>query len=275
MTEKIAFELGNVQKTLLLPLWGRAMEAKKSHPLLVDLKAVEVLEKVDYDFSGIAANMSPISQYAWIMRSKQTDAIINAFLQKFPTGTIVNIGCGLDTTFDRVDNGSLRWYDLDLPDVIDLRRKFIPESDRQIFISSSFLETGWFKQIKVSGNVLFIAAGVFYFFQGEDIRAFLVRLADSFSGCQVFFDASSAYGVKVANKMVIQRGGLDEKSNLIWGLEKAEDLIAWDSRIKILGTYYYFRGNRKSLPFKIWLIGTFSDSQRIQYMVHLRLSNKE
>ena len=241
MTEKIAVELGNVQKTLFLPLWGRAVETKKDHPLLVDVKAVEIMEKVDFDFSTIAAKMSPLSQYAWILRSKHTDTVIKAFLQKYPAGTIVNIGCGLDTTFDRVDNGSLRWYDLDLPDVIDLRRKFIAESDRRMFIACSFLEPDWLKQIKVNGNVLFVAAGVFYYFTEEQIRAFLVRLADRFPGCEVLFDASSSFGVKVANKMVIQRGGLDEKSNLIWGLEKAEDLTVWDPRIKILGTHFYFR----------------------------------
>jgi O-methyltransferase involved in polyketide biosynthesis len=275
MTDKIVVELGNVQKTLFLPLWGRAMETKKARPLLVDKKAVEIMEKVDFDFSSIAANMSPLSQFAWILRSKYVDEIIKNFLQSYPEGSIVNIGCGLDTTFDRVDNGKLRWYDLDLPDVIDLRRKFIPESDRRSYIASSFLETDWLKQIQVSGNVLFVAAGVFYYFREAEMRTFFIRLADDFPGSELVCDVSSPYGVKVANKMVIKRGGLDEKSNLTWGLGKAEDLTTWDRRINILQKHYYFRGNRKLLPFKIWLIGSFSDSQNIQYMVHLKFAEKE
>jgi O-methyltransferase involved in polyketide biosynthesis len=272
MSEKIAVELGNVQKTLLLPLWGRAVETHKPHPLLVDKTAVEIMEKVDYDFSTIAAGISPLSQAAWILRSRHVDDTIREFLQRYPEGTIVNIGCGLDTTFDRVDNGKLQWYDLDMPDVIELRRKFIPETGRRIFIASSFLEPGWLKQIKVKGNVLIVSAGVFYYFSEEEIRSFFIRLADSFPGCEVFFDACSSYGLKIANRMVIKSGGLDEKSYLTWPLEKADDLKKWDPRIEILGTHFYFRQNQKILPFNIWLIGSFSDSKRIQYMVNLRMA---
>ncbi|HEX7556824.1 MAG TPA: class I SAM-dependent methyltransferase [Leptolinea sp.] len=272
MSEKIAVDLGNIQKTLLLPLWGIAMETRKIKPLLVDNKAVEIMEKMDYDFSTIASGISSLSQTAWILRSKYVDKTICEFLQKYPSGTIVNIGCGLDTNFERVDNGTLQWYDLDMPDVVKLRRRFIPESDRRVFISSSFLDPDWLRQIKVNGNVLFVAAGVFYYFKEEEIKTFFTRLAGGFPGCEVFFDASSSYGIKIANKMVIKRGGLDEKSYLVWGLEKPEDLLTWDPRIMVMETLYYFRGNRKILPFKIWLIGTFSDKTRIQYMVHIRMA---
>jgi O-methyltransferase involved in polyketide biosynthesis len=271
MMEKIAVDLGNVQKTLLLPLWGRAMETRKSSPLLVDETAVNIMNQVDFDFAKIGANMSRLTQAAWILRSRHVDATIRDFLRNHPAGTIVNIGCGLDTTFERVDNGSLLWYDLDLPDVIDLRRKFIPESERRTYIASSFLEPEWLRQIKDDDGILFIAAGVFYYFTENEIRAFITHLADTFPGSELLFDACSEYGVKIANKMVIQRGGLDEKSNLTWGLDQPETLETWDPRFKIIGTHFYFKENRKILPFYIWLIGTFSDSKRIQYMVRLKL----
>jgi O-methyltransferase involved in polyketide biosynthesis len=96
------------------------------------------------------------------MRSICVDEVVKAFLGKYPMATIVNLGCGLDTTFDRVDNGTLVWYDLDLPDVISLRRRFIKETERRRFISASFLERNWLNEIQVAEKVLFIAAGVFY-----------------------------------------------------------------------------------------------------------------
>jgi O-methyltransferase involved in polyketide biosynthesis len=119
--------------------------------------------------------------------------------------------------------------------------------------------------------VLFIAAGVFYYFEEDEIKQFFIRLADQFPGSEILFDASSAYGVKIANKMVIKSSGLDERSNLKWGLEQPEDLLSWDKRLRLIETLYYFRGNRKLFPLNIWLIGSFSDSKKIQYMVHLRL----
>ena len=100
MSERISVDLGNVQKTLFLPLWGRAVESKKPSPLLVDKTALRIIDAVDYDFSTIAANINPLSQLAWIMRSKIVDEVTTAFLKRYPAATIVNIGCGLDTTFD-------------------------------------------------------------------------------------------------------------------------------------------------------------------------------
>jgi O-methyltransferase involved in polyketide biosynthesis len=76
MSENIAIELGNVKKTLLLPLWGRAVETRKKKPLLVDKTAAEIVDKIDYDFSTIANNISEITQLAWIARSLHIDQII-------------------------------------------------------------------------------------------------------------------------------------------------------------------------------------------------------
>ncbi len=271
MAEKIAVELGNVQKTLFLPLWGRAFESSKQTPLLVDKTAVDIISKVDYDFATIAHNMNALSQLAWIMRSITVDKVVKEFLSKHPNGTIVNIGCGMDTTFERVDNGSLRWYDLDLPDVIQLRKTFIHESERRTFIASSFLDTDWFSQISVIDGVLFVAAGVFYYFEEAQIKDFLIRLADRFPGSESIFDVSSPYGVKVANRAVIRNSGLDERSFLKWGLDSTDVIASWDKRIHILATHYYFRGHTIPLGFQYRLLGWVSDRMRVQYMIHLAL----
>lgn len=272
MTGQVAVELGNVQRTMLLPLWGRAAETQKAKPLLVDPTALRIVKAVDYDFQTMVDNLSPLTQLAWIMRSVWTDEVIRGFLAKHPGATIVNVGCGLDTTFDRVDNGALTWYDLDLPDVIDLRRHFILETDRRIFVSASLLEPEWMDQIRVQDNVLFVADGVLYYFEEGEVRAFLMRLADRFPGGEALFDAASPYGVKVANRLVITRGGLDERSFLKWGLKDPRTLSSWDRRLRVLGTYYYFGEKARSLPLNIKLIGAFSDLMKVQYMVHLAIA---
>jgi O-methyltransferase involved in polyketide biosynthesis len=269
MAKRIAIDLGNVQRTLFLPLWGRAFESKKTNPLLVDKTALEIIENVDYDFSTFVQNLSELTQLAWILRSIGVDETIQQFTKKYPKATIVNLGCGLDTTFDRIDNGSLTWYDLDLPDVIALRKIFIKETERRKFIACSFLDKDWLKEIAVVENVLFIAAGVFYYFEENQIKDFLIRLADSFPGSEIFFDVSSPYGVKVANKKVIENSGLDEKSFLTWGLKNSLELASWDRRFKVLRTYYYFKENGKYLRPRVRLIGFISDFLHIQYMVHL------
>ena len=273
MTAKISSELGNVQKTLFLPLWGRAVESQKSNPLLVDKTAVEIIARLDYDFSVIAGNVHEITQRAWVVRSILVDNVINGFLRRHPDATVVNIGCGLDTTFDRVDNGTVRWYDLDLPDVITLRRNFIPERERRTYIASSFLDDAWFHNVKAGDHVLFIGAGVFYYSEREQVKDFFHRVADAFPGSEIVFDVCSTEGVKIANKEVIKKSGLDEKSFLLWGIDNSQQLLSWDSRIKILNECSYFRNRKKGLTLKGKIMAFFSDHLKVQWLIHMKFVN--
>ncbi|MBN1437961.1 MAG: class I SAM-dependent methyltransferase [Anaerolineales bacterium] len=267
MSQKMHVTLSDVPKTLLLPLWGRARESRKPDPLLVDKKALEIIDGVDFDFSSLAGNITELSQAGWIMRSLSIDRAVRKLLAVHPQATIVDLGCGLDTTFDRVDNGLLRWFDLDLPEVIALRKQFIPETARRKALAASFLEKGWRKEIRPSSKVLFLAAGLFYFFREEEIKGFLRDLADEFPGGEILFDAVSPLGVKTANRMVVRRAGMDERSFLTWGLEKPERILSWDDRFTFLKSTFYF--GEKRLPLRVRIQGFFSDLLKIQYMVHL------
>jgi O-methyltransferase involved in polyketide biosynthesis len=272
MANKVDIQnLGHVQKTMFLPLWGRAVESKKPNPMLIDETAVKIMERVDYDFSPMAQNIDAITHIGWIMRSIVCDRTVREFLQRYPEGTIVNIGCGLDTTYERTDNGKLKWYDLDLPDVIQLRRNFVKESERRKFIVASFLEDEWLEKIEVRDNVLFLVAGVFYYFLETDVKNFLIRLTDRFPGSEILFDVTSPIGVKIANKKVVESSGLGDESHLVWGLKSKKEILAWDPRIKLLGTYYFFRTLRIGL--RNYLLGLFSDLLGIQYMLHLSLGS--
>lgn len=272
MTSKISVELGNVQKTLLLPLWGRAVETQKRNPLLIDAAAAKIINSIDFDFSTIAKNMSRITQLAWIVRSLHIDRCVRQFLQKYPRAAIVNIGCGLDTTFERVDNGTLAWYDMDLPDVIELRREFMVESERRKFLACSFLGDAWVGQIRRGDGILFIAAGVLYYFDESEIRSSFAKLADAFPNAEMIFDAASPLGVKVANKRVIAAGGMTGKAVLKWGLEKADDIRRWDDRIRIVAEYPMFRGMKRDMDFRDKVGTSFSDILNIMSMVHLGFS---
>jgi O-methyltransferase involved in polyketide biosynthesis len=270
LTEKIAIDLGSIQQTLFMPLYGRAIESKKKYPLLVDKIAEEIIERVDYDFSVMGKNTSALTQSAWIMRSIYVDEVVKAFLAHHPHGTIVNIGCGLDTTFERVDNGRLIWYDLDLPDVIDLRKRFIIETDRRRFIAMSLFEEQWVNTLNYKDGILFIAAGVFYYYREVEIKGLFIRLANQFPGAEFIFDVCSPFGMNIANRKAIQKSGLHKKSYLKWGLSSPKSLMAWHPRFRILHTYYYYFGIMSHiLPIKTRLIGMFFDVFKVQYMLHL------
>jgi O-methyltransferase involved in polyketide biosynthesis len=274
MTEKLKIELGNIQNTLLLPLWGRAVETQKKESLLIDKTAVEIVEKIDYDFSALSKDLSAVSLFGWIRRSLLIDETIKQFIEKHSKATIINIGCGLDTTFERVDNGTIHWYDLDMPDVIELRRKFIQETERRKNITNSFLDFDWLSRLIIEDNILFIAAGVFYYFEESQIKDFLYKIADSFPGSEIVFDAASPIGIKMANKMVIKRSGMGEKSFLKWGVKGSKTIQSWDDRIVVLNEVSLFKNAKKGHDMKTKIGLLISDIFKMQYLIHLKIRNK-
>lgn len=271
MEQKISIKKGNVQETLLLPLWGRAYETQKDKPRLIDKKAVEIIEKLDYDFSTIAKTQS-MSQHGWVARSLHTDNMVREFIRKHPKATIVNIGCGMDTTFSRIDNGKITFYELDLPDVIELRKHFFEDSERHRSIASSFLDTKWFEQISVKDGLLFLAGGVLYYFDEEQIKDFFISLADHFDTCELFFDALSPLGIKIGNKQVLKKGGMDSVSTVGWGLKPVQSLEKWDKRIKVIHAIPMSRGMKKGLPLLTRMILAIPDILGVCSMVHVRIA---
>lgn len=256
-----------------MPLWARACETKKERPLLTDSKAVEIIDSIDYDFSSFA-NLRDINRIAWISRCRIYDEIINSYIIAHSYGTIVNIGCGMDTYFERAINSSVKWYELDLPDVIELKRKFFEETENRRFITGSFLKTDWFDQINPSEKVLFISAGVFCYFEESQIRDFIKKLVDRFPAAEILFDVTSRQGIKIANE-VIRKVGLGEDSLMKWPLSDKKVILSWDKRIRLHGIYYTFKQKNLNLDFRDRIRGTFSDFLNIQYILHLKLDEPD
>lgn len=271
METKIKIELGDIQKTLFMPVWARAVESKKKERLLSDSTALGIIDSIDFDFTQMSQNVPEISQIAWIARCKRFDMIVREFLSLHPGGTVVNIGCGLDTSYERINDSNVQWYDLDLPDVIELKRKFQSETGKRKFISRSFLDIGWFDDIEINDRLLLISTGVFVYFEEEDIKNFMLRFVEKFENSDLFFDVTSPKGMEIAN-MVIQKSGLDSRSFFKWGLSDKSIITSWDSRIELINTYYTFRIDGLGLSDENKKIAEVSDSLDIQYMVHLRIS---
>jgi O-methyltransferase involved in polyketide biosynthesis len=158
--DKVKVTLSGVSATMLFPLWGRAQASKEHSSLFYDEKAIELVEKIDYDFPtsdmpfvGMMlnvirkANLLPMFSLVALM-AKQFDDNIKAYIAEHSHASVVNLGAGLDATFYRVDNGTIRWYDLDLPAAIDVRRQFFPEPDRVTYIAKSLLDPSWYKDIR-------------------------------------------------------------------------------------------------------------------------------
>ncbi len=272
METKIKVKKGTVEETLLLPLWGRAYETQKKKPRIIDNKAVEIMSKLDYNFSEIE-NTQSISQHGWVGRVLHTDKLVLDFIAKYPEATIVNIGCGMDTTFSRIDNGKIRFYELDLPDVMKLRKNFYTDSDRHKSITSSCLETEYFEQIEVKDGLLFLAGGVFMYFTEEQMKKFFKEIADYFSQCELYFDILTHKGFNVAKKQVLKKGGMGMSLDGGWSLKSAKELENWDKRFKLISYKPMYKGVKQGIPLMHKIILSITDMVNMGGMVHLKINN--
>jgi O-methyltransferase involved in polyketide biosynthesis len=227
---KETVQLGTVQETLLITLWARAIEARKWRPILNDWKSAEIYDRLDYDFSRFRT--APASQIGVCIRALQFDQWVRDFLREHPDGTVVEIGAGLNTRFERVDNGRVRWFDLDLPDAMTLRRRFFEESERRSFISASVLDEQWLNTVKASasGPLLLVAEGVFMYLDEADVRRLFARLAAQFPGASLVFDTMSIWWVQNQHR----RDSLKHvDARIQWGIDDVGDLEWWDSGYRV------------------------------------------
>jgi O-methyltransferase involved in polyketide biosynthesis len=189
--DKIRVSLGEVQETLLVPLYGRATMTEQGSALITDPKAVEMIAAIDYDFTPFDGTMSLVGS---VLRTRIHDYWVERWLAEHPTGTVVEIGAGLNTRYERLDNGQTRWIELDLPDVISLRRNFFDDTERRTMLAASITSDEWIEPVLASGGPWFFCAeAVLIYLQTEQVETILRTIAARFPGAVLSFDTWSAW----------------------------------------------------------------------------------
>ena len=170
-------ELGDVQETALIPLAIKANESKRVNRRIFDAKAVEIIDALRIDTEKYDKFMS---HEGVVARTILFDNEMRKALKKYPDAVVINIGCGLDDRFTRVDNGSVRWYNVDLPDAIALRRKFFAARDREYMIEGDLLTDTWADGIPQDGMTIIIAEGLLMYFTEEQVQHLLTQIRSRF-----------------------------------------------------------------------------------------------
>ena len=243
--------LSGVSETLLLTLYLRAMESQRPDALIKDEKAVALVEKINndglYDFSRMRPlHLSEANKLVIILRNREFDRCTRDFLRRQPLAVVVHIGCGFDSRFERVDNGQVEWYDLDLPHVIELRRKYLGgENSRYHMLGYSVLEDAWLEAVRVHGqrSYLFLAEGVFMYFESAQVKSMVLMLRDHFPGAELVLDAYSPIHVWRHN---LQTSTSKIDMQVSWGIWHGQELEKWGaasptgSSIRLLGEWGFF-----------------------------------
>ncbi len=248
--------LSGVAETLLITLYIRAMESQRPDALIKDEKAVALVTQLDYDFSRIKQiKIDEEDKVTLILRNLEFDRYTRDFLARHPEAVVVHIGCGLDSRFERVDNGRVEWYDLDLPEIIELRRKFIGgERERYHLLGCSVFESGWLNTVSKHRQhpFLFFAEGVFMYFEEAHVKSLVLMLRDRFPGAELIFDAFSPFLVR-ANNLRFRISHSKISARYHWGLKCGKDLESWGDGIYLLDEWFPFDRPEPRLAHVRWM----------------------
>ena len=172
-------ELKGVEETLMIPLWARAI-ATRRRGLIDDPAAVDLVDRLGYDFEsklGHARSMMPVLE----VRAARFDTVVREFVERHPDGTVVELGCGLDTRWERCNGGRVDWFDLDLPAVIELRRRYFQDGERRTMLAASLLDTAWHDRVGPRERpFLFVAEAVLYYLEPGDVVQFIRSVSAGF-----------------------------------------------------------------------------------------------
>ena len=243
---KYHIEKNTVQETLVIPLFGRLVCSERFPQLFSDPEAARICACLDYDFADKRKKMeSPAGLFGALeVAQRQYDlrCEVDAYLKEHPKAAVVNLGCGLDDTFSKVDNGLCRGYNLDFADVIAVRSELLPAGERETNIACDLNDFSWMDEVDGADGAIFFAAGVFHYFTEAQARALVNALAARFPGCRIVFDVIGKLG-KVLMKKTFKNFGMENYDECLF-VEDPATLDGWCPAATV-STRGYMLGYRK------------------------------
>jgi len=277
--------IGDVAATSLITLYCHAIEARSDNPILADGKSVEIAKELDKTLSRseqplaralVSRTLDKNLVIHIAIRAKKYDEYVRDFLSRDPDGVVVNIGCGLDSRFLRIDNGRVAFYDLDLPEIIAIKKGFFTGNERYHLVASSVLDYGWMAPVRQhNGPFLFMAEGVFMYLDGEDVRSLVLEIKKTFPGSELVCEVENSFWLgPLTKKMVgykLQRQFHLGKDALFQsGIRDSREMEQWQSGIQFLDDWSYFDSDEKKLGL-LRLFRHIGWLRKTQWTVHYRL----
>lgn len=223
--KKVPIEKNSVQETLIIPLYARKLCTELYPDLFRDEKALDLIERLDYDFSSVEKKsktlMHRFGALEVAMRQRDLAWEIKDYLKTRPEASVVNLGCGLDQTGETLDNGTCRIYNVDFPEVISIRNELLPPGERTKNIPRDLMDTRWFREVEQEKGLVFFAAGVFYYFTKEQVMTLFSQMAKHFPQGRVVFDGAGKTAVKMMMKTWVKQAGI-EKIDAYFSIEDVE-----------------------------------------------------
>lgn len=246
MKQKI--EKNTVQETLIIPLYSRKIAKEKFPDLINDKISENIIGKIDYDFSDKEKFFnSTVGLYGALevaQREFDLECEIKEYLEKREDASVVNLGCGLNDLFSRVNNGKCKGYNLDFEDVIKTREELLKKAENEFNIACDLNDYSWFEKIEKDKGVIFVASGVFYYFKKEQVKNLFVKMSEYFKCGVLAFDSCNKTGLKMLLRL-LKTIDMKEVGSYFCISDNLEELKSWSDNFENVSGKSYMNGYRK------------------------------
>lgn len=223
--------LTGAPETMLATLYARALDSRAAKSVLNDHTAADAVQRIDYDFRKTGINAATATGVA--LRGKLLDDWTREFLADNPEATVLHLACGLDTRAQRLNPGpTVRWYDIDYPDVMALRTKLLPTPDGEYHtITTSVTDQEWLAEIPADRPTVTVAEGLVMYLTPDQGRDLIQRIASRFPSGQLLFDVYGSAGIKM-QRMV--RAVRNANATLHWGVDDPREIESFHPGLRCL-----------------------------------------
>jgi methyltransferase (TIGR00027 family) len=279
--------ISDVSATLFITLYCRAVESQSAKPLIYDRQAVRItqqlspllIESRDPRLTGLAQGKLDRRLVTMLaLRAGRFDDYARDFLKRNPNGVIVNLGCGLDTRYQRLADPQAVVYDLDFPEVINLKRQLLNETENYHFIPASVLDFAWMEALADVKDrpFLFLAEGLFMYLAEADVRALVLKLQETFPGAELVCEVFNAFWLQepwgsLVNRKLRQRLNIGQGAAFQFGVRNSRALAAWQPGIEYLDDWSFLDEVTEKLGW-FRLFGRFKLIRQTQWVLHYRLN---
>jgi O-methyltransferase involved in polyketide biosynthesis len=256
--------LTGVSSTLILPLYARYLESQRPDAIINDPKTVEVMRKLQPNFTPPARFW--MIQLEVAIRTQIIDEATQAFMKAHPGAAVINLGAGLCTRFFRLDDGQVRWLELDLPEVKAVRDQVFEETERHSFVTGSITDSSWQVQVEaIPGPKLFLAEGLLMYFPEETVRQILVGLSTKFPGSEMLLEVWSPGITRRLNRHPAVAG---LGATLLWSLDSGEELERWGGGIRLLHEWFILERHTHRLGWRR-VLTVFPRFRKMAKIIHI------
>ncbi|MDO5725547.1 MAG: class I SAM-dependent methyltransferase [Tissierellia bacterium] len=219
-----------VQETLLFPLVGRAKCYIDWPKVFEDKESLEILNQIGINPED--RELSKIGNLLYGIRHHINVKLAKDFIMEHPKAHVVNLGCGLDSIFKKIDNGKIKYYNLDFPDVIELRNNYFPITNREYNLAYSMLDYKWMDEInyKIEDGIIFLCAGVLYYLKVNEVKDMIKAMSERFPKGRLTFDNEPPKMIEKSNK-AIKKSGI-EQATLHFKIKNPYDIKNWSDYIE-------------------------------------------